>query len=42
MKEIRLKLAREEAVESGEGEEVEREDTPSTFLIMGLEIEEAQ
>jgi hypothetical protein len=28
MKEIRLKLAKEELVRSGEGEEVEREDTP--------------
>ncbi|KAJ7898799.1 hypothetical protein B0H13DRAFT_1884163 [Mycena leptocephala] len=42
MKEIRLSLAKEELVRSGEGEEVEREDTPSTFLMMGLEIEESQ
>lgn len=42
MKEIRLKLAKEELIRSGEGIEVEREDTPSTFIIMGFEIEESQ
>ncbi|KAJ6475381.1 hypothetical protein C8R45DRAFT_1159328 [Mycena sanguinolenta] len=42
MKEIRLKLAKEELLRSGEGVEVEREDTPSTFIGMGLEIEELQ
>ncbi|KAF7367657.1 CxC2 domain-containing protein [Mycena sanguinolenta] len=42
MKEIRLKLAKEELLHSGEGVEVEREDTPSTFIMMGLEIEESQ
>ncbi|KAJ7646156.1 hypothetical protein B0H17DRAFT_1148218 [Mycena rosella] len=42
MKEIRLKLAKEELLQSGEGIEVEREDTPSTFIMMGLEIEESQ
>ncbi|KAJ7857226.1 hypothetical protein B0H13DRAFT_1641044 [Mycena leptocephala] len=42
MKEIRLKLAKEELVRSGEGEEVKCEDTPSTFILMGLEIEESQ
>ncbi|KAF8122730.1 hypothetical protein K438DRAFT_2004166 [Mycena galopus ATCC 62051] len=42
MRDIRLKLAKEELLRSGEGEEVEREDTPSTFVIMGLKIEEAQ
>ncbi|KAF7331140.1 CxC2 domain-containing protein [Mycena sanguinolenta] len=42
MKEIRLKLAKEELLRSGEGIEVEREDTPSTFISMGLEIEESQ
>ncbi|KAJ7731411.1 hypothetical protein B0H16DRAFT_1733350 [Mycena metata] len=40
MKEIRLRLAKEELITSGEGVEVEREDTPSTFIMMGLEIEE--
>ncbi|KAJ7754614.1 hypothetical protein B0H16DRAFT_1886706 [Mycena metata] len=42
MKEIRLNLAKEELITSGEGVEVEREDTPSTFILMGLEIEESQ
>ncbi|KAJ7493553.1 hypothetical protein FB451DRAFT_1387723 [Mycena latifolia] len=42
MKEIRLKLVKKELIRSGEGVEVEREDTPSTFIIMGLEIEESQ
>ncbi|KAJ7440834.1 hypothetical protein B0H11DRAFT_2163296 [Mycena galericulata] len=42
MKDIRIKLAKEELLRSGEGTEVEREDTPSTFVIMGLEIEESQ
>ncbi|KAJ7025446.1 hypothetical protein C8F04DRAFT_1212864 [Mycena alexandri] len=42
MQEIRLKLAKEEMVRSGEGVEVEQEDTPSTFILMGLEIEETQ
>ncbi|KAJ6488781.1 hypothetical protein C8R45DRAFT_826688 [Mycena sanguinolenta] len=39
---IRTKLAKEELLRSGEGDEVEREDTPSTFILMGLEIEESQ
>jgi hypothetical protein len=42
MEEIRRKLQKEELVRSGEGDEVEREDTPSTFISMGLEIEESQ
>ncbi|KAJ7430387.1 hypothetical protein B0H11DRAFT_2263562 [Mycena galericulata] len=42
MKDIRVKLVKEELLRSGEGTEVEREDTPSTFIIMGLEIEESQ
>ncbi|KAF8146729.1 hypothetical protein K438DRAFT_2092496 [Mycena galopus ATCC 62051] len=42
MKEIRLRLAQEELIRNGEGVEVEREDTPSTFMMMGLEIEESQ
>ncbi|KAJ7037078.1 hypothetical protein C8F04DRAFT_1180802 [Mycena alexandri] len=42
MKDIRLRLAKEELVQSGEGVEVEREDTPSTLILMGLEIEESQ
>ena len=42
MKEIRLRLAQEELIRNGEGVEVEREDTPSTFVMMGLEIKESQ
>ncbi|KAJ7698905.1 hypothetical protein B0H17DRAFT_1158229 [Mycena rosella] len=42
MKDIHLKLAKEELLRSGEGIEVEREDTPSTFIMMGLDIEELQ
>ncbi|KAJ7121758.1 hypothetical protein C8R43DRAFT_1136439 [Mycena crocata] len=42
MKDIRVKLAKEELILNGDGGLVEREDTPSTFLLMGLEIEESQ
>ncbi|KAJ7821736.1 hypothetical protein B0H13DRAFT_2377113 [Mycena leptocephala] len=42
LKEIRLLLAAEEYTKTGDDTEVEREDTPSTFLAMGMEIEEAQ
>ncbi|KAF7365867.1 CxC2 domain-containing protein [Mycena venus] len=42
MRDIRNKLAKEELLRSGDGTEVEREDTPSTFVLMGLEIEETQ
>jgi hypothetical protein len=42
MQEIRRKLQKEELMRSGEGTEVEREDTPSTFVLMGLEIEDLQ
>ncbi|KAJ7433022.1 hypothetical protein B0H11DRAFT_1759384 [Mycena galericulata] len=42
LKEIRLKLAAEEYGRTGDGDEVEREDTPSTFITLGMEIEEAQ
>ncbi|KAJ7738539.1 hypothetical protein DFH07DRAFT_966118 [Mycena maculata] len=42
MKDIRVKLAKEELLRSGEGTEIEREDTLSTFIVMGLEIEESQ
>ncbi|KAJ6506688.1 hypothetical protein C8R45DRAFT_816824 [Mycena sanguinolenta] len=40
MKDIKLRIAKEELLKSGEGIEVEREDTPSTFIMMGLEIED--
>ncbi|KAF7373979.1 CxC2 domain-containing protein [Mycena sanguinolenta] len=42
MRDIKLKLAKDELLRSGEGTEVEREDTPSTFILMGMEIEESQ
>ncbi|KAJ6542872.1 hypothetical protein B0H19DRAFT_1268077 [Mycena capillaripes] len=42
MRDIRNKLAKEELLRSGDGTEVEREDTPSTFILMGLEIEDTQ
>jgi hypothetical protein len=42
MRDIRLKIQKEELLRSGEGTEVEQEDTPSTFILMGLEIEETQ
>ncbi|KAJ7348502.1 hypothetical protein DFH08DRAFT_959905 [Mycena albidolilacea] len=42
MQEIWRKLAKEELLRSREGVEVEREDTPSTFLLMGMEIRESQ
>jgi hypothetical protein len=42
MQDIQWKLTTEELLRNGEGDEVEQEDTPSTFLLMGLEIEESQ
>ncbi|KAJ7165438.1 hypothetical protein C8R43DRAFT_878439, partial [Mycena crocata] len=42
MKDIRVKLAKEELIHNGDGGQVESEDTPSTFVLMGLEIEESQ
>ncbi|KAJ7082620.1 hypothetical protein B0H15DRAFT_785555, partial [Mycena belliarum] len=42
LKQVRLKLAQEEYARTGDGTEVEREDSPSTFISMGMEIEEAQ
>ncbi|KAJ7608966.1 hypothetical protein DFH06DRAFT_1148713 [Mycena polygramma] len=42
LKDVRLKLMKEEYGKAGDGSEVEREDTPSTFLSMGIDIEEAQ
>ncbi|KAJ7021079.1 hypothetical protein C8F04DRAFT_1274148 [Mycena alexandri] len=42
LKDIRLKLAKEEYERTGDGDEVGREETPSTFLSMGMEIEETQ
>ncbi|KAJ7018785.1 hypothetical protein C8F04DRAFT_976705 [Mycena alexandri] len=42
LKEIRIMLAAEEYLKTGDGTEVEREDTPSTFITMGMELEEMQ
>ncbi|KAJ7136249.1 hypothetical protein C8R46DRAFT_1234781 [Mycena filopes] len=42
LKDVRLKLASEEYDQTGDGYELEREDTPSTFLCMGMDIEESQ
>ncbi|KAJ6508192.1 hypothetical protein C8R45DRAFT_1089391 [Mycena sanguinolenta] len=42
MRDIKLKLAKDELLRSREGMEVEREDTSSTFILMGIEIEESQ
>ncbi|KAJ7779986.1 hypothetical protein B0H16DRAFT_1448414 [Mycena metata] len=42
LKEIKIMLVADEYTRTGDGTEVEREDTPSTFLTMGLDIEEAQ
>ncbi|KAJ7446067.1 hypothetical protein FB451DRAFT_1188832 [Mycena latifolia] len=42
LKDVRLKLAQEEYARTGDGTEVEQEDTPSTFISMGMEIEESQ
>ncbi|KAJ7019042.1 hypothetical protein C8F04DRAFT_1276744 [Mycena alexandri] len=42
LKEIRILLAAEEYARTGDGTEVEHEDTPSTFVTMGMEIEETQ
>ncbi|KAJ7458371.1 hypothetical protein B0H11DRAFT_1737827 [Mycena galericulata] len=42
LKDVRLKLAAEEYARTGDGTEVEREDTPSTFITLGMGIEDAQ
>ncbi|KAF8210714.1 hypothetical protein K438DRAFT_97234, partial [Mycena galopus ATCC 62051] len=42
MRDVKNKLAKEELLQSGDGVEVEREETSSTFILMGLEIEELQ
>ncbi|KAJ7144741.1 hypothetical protein C8R43DRAFT_891177 [Mycena crocata] len=39
LKDIRLVLAKEEYASTGDGTEVERGDTPSTFISMGMDIE---
>ncbi|KAJ7799699.1 hypothetical protein B0H14DRAFT_2616828 [Mycena olivaceomarginata] len=42
LRQIQLEIAMEEFVSTSEGVEIEREHTPSTFIIMGLHIEESQ
>jgi hypothetical protein len=42
LKEIKLRLGKEELARTGEGIAIERQHTPSTFITMGLEIEESQ
>ncbi|KAJ7318850.1 hypothetical protein DFH08DRAFT_819735 [Mycena albidolilacea] len=42
LRQIQLEIAMEEFVCTSEGVEIEREHTPSTFIIMGLHIEESQ
>ncbi|KAJ6470096.1 hypothetical protein C8R47DRAFT_989021, partial [Mycena vitilis] len=40
MKDIQLAIAQEELIATDDGVAIEREDTPSTFIMMGLGIEE--
>ncbi|KAJ7863421.1 hypothetical protein B0H13DRAFT_2354190 [Mycena leptocephala] len=42
MKDIRLRLGKEELTKTGDGATIERQHTPSTFISMGLEIEQTQ
>ncbi|KAJ7092132.1 hypothetical protein C8R43DRAFT_908197, partial [Mycena crocata] len=42
LKQIRLELAQQEYARTGDNVEVEREDSPSTFLTMGMDIENTQ
>ncbi|KAJ7238457.1 hypothetical protein C8J57DRAFT_1439079 [Mycena rebaudengoi] len=42
LKDVQLKLAKEELLRSRTGVEIKWEDTPSTFIMMGLEIEDTQ
>jgi hypothetical protein len=42
MTEIRVRLGKEELTRTGAGVEVERHHTSSTFVSMGLDIEESQ
>ncbi|KAJ7932991.1 hypothetical protein B0H13DRAFT_1856601 [Mycena leptocephala] len=42
MKEIRVRIGRQELSETGAGVEIERNHTSSTFVTMGLEIENTQ
>jgi hypothetical protein len=42
MKDIRLRLAREELTRTGAGVEIERQHTSTTFITLGMEIEQSQ
>ncbi|KAJ7024853.1 hypothetical protein C8F04DRAFT_1269860 [Mycena alexandri] len=42
MKDIRLRLGKEELTRTGAGVEVERQHTSSTFVTLGLELEQSQ
>ncbi|KAJ7867492.1 hypothetical protein B0H14DRAFT_2572780 [Mycena olivaceomarginata] len=42
MKDVRLRLGKDELTRTGEGVEIERQHTSSTFITMGLDIEESQ
>ncbi|KAJ7042742.1 hypothetical protein C8F04DRAFT_1251560 [Mycena alexandri] len=42
LRDIQLKIAGEELIRTEDGVEVEQENTPSTFIIMGLSIEDTQ
>ncbi|KAF8197633.1 hypothetical protein K438DRAFT_1759774 [Mycena galopus ATCC 62051] len=42
LRDIQLKLVKEELLKSGDSGEIEQEDTPSTFLVIGVDLEETQ
>ncbi|KAJ7025052.1 hypothetical protein C8F04DRAFT_968268 [Mycena alexandri] len=42
LRDIQLKIAEEELILTEDGVEVEQETTPSTFIVMGLSLEDAQ
>jgi hypothetical protein len=42
MQEIRLRLGKAELTQTGAGVEVERQHTSSSFISMGMDIEETQ
>lgn len=42
LREIQVKIAKEELILTEDGVEVEQESTPSTFIMMGLNLEDVQ
>jgi hypothetical protein len=42
LRDIQLQIAKEELIQTEDGVEVEQESTPSTFIMMGLGIEDIQ